>query len=209
MREYLLDRIRLVRELMTGGPRVEYGDLVLILTAVLSACAAQRWPGTGFDRKRFVELLIAHSPPVMHCDYVCVVSLLNAGLISERQTPWGADPMRIYRDIDIDMPHATACVTFAHLSPVDLKKHSYAALIYSWLRCPYAHEYTGGKNTTQVPPSYQEARMSYMGRMLPGNTMMRIASFHLEYLIALAEHHADTVPNTPQANPQNWWVTVP
>ena len=58
MRSFLLDRIRLVNELIAGGPRVEYADFVLILTAVLSACSARRWPGRGIDRNRFVELLV-------------------------------------------------------------------------------------------------------------------------------------------------------
>src|SRR6266487_5039275 len=106
MRSFLLDRIRLVNELIAGGPRVDYADLVLILTAVISACAARRWRGRGIDRNRFVELLIRLSPPDAHCDYVCLVSLLRAGHISERDTPWGlsfGDFTRIFRDDEIDL----------------------------------------------------------------------------------------------------------
>ena len=107
MRTFLLDRIRLVNELITGGPCVEYADLVLILTAVLSACSARRWPGRGIDRNRFVELLISHSHPDAHCDYVCTSSLLIAGHITERDTPWGQHGgcTRIFRDDEVDLSY--------------------------------------------------------------------------------------------------------
>ena len=64
-------------------------DLELILTAVISACAACRWPGEGFDRKRFVESLIRFGSQELHLDHVSTGALLELGVISDSQTPWG------------------------------------------------------------------------------------------------------------------------
>ncbi len=210
MREFLLDRIRLVNELMVSGPKVDYANLVLILTAVLSGCSARCWPGRGFDRNRFVELLVTQSLPDAHCDYVCVTSLLRAGRITERDTPWGppGEFTCILRDDEIDPPFSEACARFPQIPPLDLKRHTYASLIYSWLRCPYAHEYCMGGSTSHVPASQQSARISYIGRLLPDGKIVRIATFHLDYLLSLATHHAQNAPDTPQPKPQTWWLAT-
>ena len=59
MRDFLQGRIDLVHALRTSSLPVAHQDLELILTSVISACAAWRWPGENFDRKRFVESLMA------------------------------------------------------------------------------------------------------------------------------------------------------
>lgn len=156
MRSFLLDRIRLVNELIVGGPEVAYADLVLILTAVISACSACRWPERNLDRYRFVELLVRSSTPEAHCDYICLLSLMIAGLISERDTPWGlpGKSSRILRDDEIDLAFSDAQSRFPHIPMLELKKHTYAPLIYSWLRCAYSHENGGtssGRNTNFSP----------------------------------------------------------
>ena len=55
VQSFLQGRIDLVKALRESSLPVTHQDLELILTAVISACAACRWPGEGFDRKRFVE----------------------------------------------------------------------------------------------------------------------------------------------------------
>lgn len=208
MREFLLDRIKLVNELIVGGPRVEYADLVLILTAVLSACSARRWPGRGIDRNRFVELLISHSPSDAHCEYVCLSSLLIAKHISEADTPWGrsGEFMRIFRDDEVDLPYSEARIRYPHILPLELKQHTYASLIYSWLRCPYAHEYCMGGATSHVPAINQPARISYIGRRYADGKVVRIATFHLDYILSLATHHAESLVDSPEPKPQEWWL---
>lgn len=122
MRDFLPDRIRLVKELMISGPEVAYADLVLILTAVLSGCAALRWPGRGIDKNRFIELLITQSLPDARCNYVCRARLLGAGSITERNAPWGPPgaSTRILRDDEIDLPFSAACTRLPQIPPLDL-----------------------------------------------------------------------------------------
>ncbi len=48
----------------------------------------------------------------------------------------------------------------------------------------------------------KEHQVSYIGR---GPDMRRMIHFHLEYLIALAEHHVSMLPAAPDAAPSRWW----
>jgi hypothetical protein len=89
MRAFLQGRVDLVKALRASSLPVTHQDLELILTAVMSACAACRWPGEGFDRKRFVESLVRFSSPKLHLDYVSTGALLEMGVISDRGAPLG------------------------------------------------------------------------------------------------------------------------
>ena len=206
MRKFLLERVELVRQLIESDLPVHYADCALILCSVMSACAADRWHGKGFDRKRFIELLINRSPPDAHADWVCVPALINRGLIDERDTPYGPGGTRIYIDEEIDLSLADAAATYPGVSERDLKRNCYAALIYEWLRCGYAHNYWGDQFTTHVPPTERKARISYIGRGTKSGPMLRMVSFHLDYLIELAERHAGDVEDTPWPLPATWWI---
>jgi hypothetical protein len=208
VRQFLEDRVRLVRELLDSNISVAYGDIVLILSAVMSSCAAARWPGRGIDRRRFVELLIQRSSPDSHTNWVCVPALINARLVAEADTPYGpGENTRIFRDDEIDIELTAAQSKYSSVSLVDLKRCTYAVMIYEWLRCGYAHEYCPHGNITHVPPSRYNARLSYIGRGTQ-NGMKRMISFHLDYLIGLAQHHASNYSDSPEPTPGQWWIDV-
>ena len=208
MRHFLEDRIRLVRELIESDISVAYGDLVLILSAVISSCAAARWPGRGIDRRRFVELLVQLSPPDAHMNWVCVPALINSNLVSEADTPYGpGENTRIFRDDEIDLELSAAQAKYTNVSLGNLKRRTYAVLIYEWLRCGYAHEYCAHENITHVPPSRYNARLSYIGRGTPDG-LKRMVSFHLDYLIDLAQFHAATLAEAADPVPGEWWIDV-
>lgn len=208
MREFLLDRVRLVRELLASDIQVAYADVVLILCCVISAAASRRWPGERIDRRRFVELLVQHSPPDAHADWVCVPALINRGLLAEADTPYGpGGNTRIFRDEEIDLPLSSAETTYPQVQCRELRNCSYAALIYTWLRCGYAHDYCAHENITHVPASRRSARVSYIGRGTRTG-IRRMVSFHLDYLVELAEHHANTVPDVSSPHPSVWWLDM-
>jgi hypothetical protein len=208
MRSFLQGRIDLVQQLRTSSIGATHQDLVLILTAVISACAAWRWPGEGFDRKRFVETLVQFSPPPLHADYVSIGALLEFGLIAESQTPWRgfADRTRIFTGQEIDSSLPEMSSRYPNLTTRDLKRASYANLIYRWLRCGYAHTYWPSGNTTHVPPSHQPAQISYIGRSYPNGKLIRVASFHLDYLLELTQQQVSTLPDNQIPEPNEWWI---
>lgn len=211
MREFLQGRINLVKSLIDSSLSVHYGDLVLITCAVLSACASRRWPrrlpGQNIDRRSFIELLAMHSQDDFRTSWVSVPSLLNDNLISETQTPYGnpGNASRIYIDNEIDLSLGDAIRKYPQVSSSDLRRHCYASLIYERLRCGYSHEYCPHESITHVPASRKNARISYIGR-LSDKTIKRMISFHLNYLITLAEYHVSNLPSSPSTYPSPWWI---
>jgi len=212
MREFLLDRIRLVRELLESDIEIAHSDIGLILCSVLSACAAERWPGRGIDRARFIELLVRCSPADMHADWICVPALIVNGHVDEAGTPYGptdsGHSTRIFRDSEIDLDLTACQSTYRNVSVRDCKSCSYAALIYGWLRCGYAHQYSPHTNISHYPPSRHNARVSYIGRTTRTGGITRMVSFHLDYLIAVTKYHADNVAASHQNAPSEWWINA-
>jgi len=197
MQKFLEGRINLVKDLLRSDMDVTYGDIVLITCAVLSACAAHRWPKQtkSSDQKRFTRLLVEHSPPEFRTSWVSIPSLLNDGLISERETLWGTPGHEclILCDDEIDLCMEDAIATFPQIPREKVQQYSYACLIYAWLRCAYSHEYCPHVNITEVQASRKAARVSYIGRLSHGK-IKRMVAFHLDYLVSLAEYHVSVLP---------------
>jgi hypothetical protein len=208
MQTFLQGRIDLVKALRESSLPVTHQDLELMLTAVISACAACRWPGEGFDRKRFVESLVRFGSPDLHLDYVSTGALLELGVVSDSETPWGVfgQEIRIFTGDEIDGAIPDMAKKYPNVSIRDLKRASYANRIYEWLRCGYAHIYWAAGNTTHVAPSDRPAQISYIGRREPDGSRVRIASFHLDYLISVAEEQVAALPKTKLEKPDQWWI---
>jgi hypothetical protein len=207
MREFLQGRINLVKSLIDSSLSVHYADLVLIICAVLSACASRRWKEEQrTDERRFIELLV-YSPPDFHTSWVSVPSLLNADLINENQTPYRnqANTTRIFCDDEIDLSIEDAIKQYPQVPLKKLKQHCYACLIYERLRCKYSHEYWPGESIIHVPASRNDARISYIGR-LSETTIKRMISFHLNYLMLLAEYHVYNLSRRASTAPSPWWI---
>ena len=218
MQAYLRERIDLVKALAESRELpVKYADLGLITCAVMSACAAWRWPGRRIDRGRFVELLARHSHDGFRASWVSVPALLNEGLITEEQTPYArpGNHLRIYTDDEIDLSMTDAEQAFPGIEKRRLRSQSYACLIYEQLRCGYSHNYFADRDITAFPPSDDHARVSYIGRVSSvlrtgrGPGLQRMIYFHLEYLIELAEHHVAILPGGAESAPAEWWIDAP
>jgi hypothetical protein len=208
MQSFLQGRIDLVRALRESSLPVTHEDLELILTCVISACAACRWPGEGFDRKRFVESLIRFGSPELHLDYVSTGALLELGVISDSQTPWGEfrQEIRIFTGDEIDDAIPDMAQRYSKVSTRDLKRASYANRIYEWLRCGYAHNYLAAGNAMHLAAFDGSAQISYFGRREPDGTWVRIASFQLDYLISVAQEQVATLPKSKLDKPDQWWI---
>jgi hypothetical protein len=206
MREFLIGRVQLAKQLTESDLGVHYADVALILCSVISACSSIRWPGRGIDRVRYVELLACHSPPEAHAQWVSIPALIARGLLDEADTPYKDNECRIFRDDEIDLELSDAQKQYPGLTIRDLKQASYASLIYEWLRCGYAHGYWHDENVTHAQASLDDARLSYIGRLRRDDTIQRITSIHLDYLLGLAEYHAEHLPDQPENPPQKWWL---
>jgi len=208
MKNFLQGRIELVKYLFDNKvPNVHYADLILIITAVLSACASRRWKGNRDDRAKFIELLINHSPEDLHTSWVSVPALLNYRPILKDRTPYGkpGHDLQVFSDNEIDKSIQEARTLYAEVPYKKLKEFCYASLIYKWLRCGYSHEYWADENITHVAATRRNARVSYIARS-NNNGIKRMVSFHLNYLIKLAEHHIKILPCSSSEPPCCWWI---
>lgn len=207
MKRFLKRRLELAKALVNSDD-AEYADIVLIITAVLSACASIRWPRIErTDRKRFIELLVSHSPQELHTSWVCIPALINRQFVSESDTPYaGGNATRIFRDDEIDLSLEDARTRYPGVEAKQLRKYCYASLIYEWLRCGYSHEYVPREDITPVPPSRAEARTSYIVRGMGAAGHKIMVSFHLEYLFKIAEHHVSILPDEESPAPSSWWA---
>ena len=106
---------------------------------------------------------------------------------------------------EIDLAFNDAKAKHFQVPVRQLRKCSYACLIYEWLRCGYAHQYCPHENITEVPASRKQAQVSYIGRGTPSG-LKRMASFHLDYLMKLAQYHVSALPTTPLPAPNPWWL---
>jgi hypothetical protein len=206
MRRFLRKRVELARTLATDNPLADYSDVVLVVTAVLSACASIRWPGKGVDRRRFVELLVKNSPEDFRLSWVSIPALINRGSIRESDTPYaGGNSTRIFRDDEIDLPFQDVRTRYPSVPQDQVRKYSYASLIYDWLRCGYAHEYHAHEDIITVPPSRKNARVSYIGRWT-SESSKRMVALHLDYLLEIADYHVCALPETEDPRPSVWWL---
>jgi hypothetical protein len=155
-----------------------------------------------------VELLVKHSPAEFHCDHICIAALIRSNLVAEADTAWGepGQATRIFTDEEIDLDLVEAQRSHPNLTLKQLKDHSFAALIYKWLRCSYVHEYSLDPSASHMPSSRDKARISYIGRLGRDGGIHRMTTFHLDYLIELASYHANDVPDSPQTRPPIWWL---
>lgn len=221
MKHFLKGRLDIAKALSSDIPGATYADVVLIITAVLSACASLRWPGRGIDKKRFIELLVRHSPEEFHTSWVSIPPLINQGFISEEETLYrNGNFNRVFCGEEIDLPIKEASVQYPNVTSKQLRQHCYSSLIYEWLRCGYAHEYCPHENISHVPASRKDARVSYIRRLTPENREIerrqfkrmqgkRKVSFHLDYLMSIAEYHVSILASKKSLPPTTWWIEEP
>ena len=69
----------------------------------------------------------------------------------------------------------------------------------------YAHNYWQ-RQRHHVAPSDGSAQISYIGRREPDGARVRIASFHLDYLISVAQEQVATLPESKLDKPDQWWI---
>jgi len=205
MKQFLKGRLDIAKALSSNIPKT-YADVVLIITTVLSACASLRWPGQGIDKKRFIELLVQHSPEDFHTSWVSIPALINQGVIREEETRYkGGNSTRVFCGEEIDLPINEANVQYPKVPKEQLRKYCYASLIYEWLRCGYAHEYRPYESVTHFPASCEEVRVSYIGRLI-GENLIRMVSFYPDYLMSIAEYHISILVSEKSSPPTTWWI---
>ena len=213
--EWADKKSKLALELGNGGCGASYGEAVLILCAALSAFAAEVWPGTGIDRKRFVQLLMRFSPSDLSPTLISVPIL--AGYVRKQrrrgalrrlhQSFLNFGHSRVVTGHDVDKPEKEILSVCPSLKKREMRDFSYASLLYREVRSGYVHEYRpGGRADSWAMAARNDVHVSYVNW---ANDPDRHIHFHVPWLCALVTETAKAVDGIskrlPLRKPKRWW----
>ena len=190
-----------------------YGDISLILCAIISAMASVVWPGRNIDRRRFVQLLVKCIPETKTISVPRIVAgLTKSGLTREEDLLESKFHLRkncgrIYTGPEIDVNEDDMLLLLGSSSDLEIiRKYSYASLLYTQIRCSYSHEFKSGNEASPfLMTSLGETCISYDNDM---NSKYPSIHFGLDWLANLCLKGANAVDsiNTPLAEPSSWWI---
>ena len=220
-RDWVTEKCEIASALARGCAGGSYSEAAILVCAVLSALAAEVWPGRRLDRVRFIELLVRLGPQVKIPMTISVPLLVreleqasahvNAALLKKAFLNFS--PTRIVTGSEVDNTEAKILALCADLTPQIIRKYSYACILYEEVRSSYAHEYKPGERADSWPATMAEGEsVSYVNRLLVAGTPKtgRLIHFHIASLAKLAidiaadiDVHSNTVPR--QA-PTVWWI---
>lgn len=203
------------RRLAAGECGGSYGEAMLILCTVLSALAAEIWPGTRIDKRRFVELLKEYSPRDLSATQISIPMLASSlgkkGMSTEekviKQKLFNFCDSQVLSGCEVDKFETDILAVCGTINIKDIRDCSYANLLYREVRSGYAHEYKPGQNASSWPMTHDpNARVSYVNWATGPD---RRIYFHLPWVaeIALATARSiDALAAIPLAIPATWWI---
>ncbi len=202
-------------ELDRGRCGGSYAEAVLILGAVISALAAEVWPGKGIDQKRFVQLLKDFAPRDPDPARISV-PLLAGHLRSPARRAAGTriedafmkyGSTRVLTGDEVDRSEGQILSVCNTVTLKELRAHSYGNLFYRELRSSYVHEYRPGERADSWPMTRSEASVSYVNW---ANDPDRHIHFHVDWLGELSVRTAEAIDDfatpPPLKRPAKWWV---
>jgi len=206
--------------------KITYGDAILILTAVVSALAAQCWPGRSIDAQRFTQLLVGYAPETLTISVPLLMKSFESSKRADlakklkghfnRCVPWGTIPL----GHEVDLLESDVEILLGDsFCRSEVRKHSYAQLLYKELRCSYSHEFKPGAGIeVHRPTSFADPCVSYQpySIMLPGSSELSLTPtsfcicFDLPWIGEVLRKCAGAVDNSddrlPLEPPDKWWI---
>ncbi len=206
--------------LAAGEAGAGYPEAAILICATLSALSAELWNGRRIDRARFIELLVRVGPNGGFCSTISTPLLTqfleSVGRISEanelRRVCRIPQISRIVTGGDVDATETEVLRAYPGLDLEELRRFSYACILYEQVRSSYAHEYRPGDSTDSFPMTMQTgARVSYINRLVdfPNVRMKRLIHFHVDWLAQIAIELADATDrqaSIPLPVPAKWWI---
>jgi hypothetical protein len=218
-RRWVEDKRAIAERISRGEAGGGYPEAVILICAALSALSAELWPGRGIDKSRFVELLVRLGPHSAYCKTISVPLLVQFLADSKRTTEAGTlgrelgfpHFSRVLTGPEIDASEDEILRSCPSLEIKDLRRCSYASVLYQEIRSSYAHEYQPGENAESWPMTMKpDQRVSYINRLVDAEKLkvQRLIHFHVEWLGELATGLAasvDAEEAVPRPLPVQWW----
>lgn len=219
--EWVTKKGEIAAALARGEAGGSYSDAAILVCAALSALSAEVWPGRGIDRARFIELLVRFSStpnipmtisvPLLVRHIELTHSKSSAKPLRDAFLPFSAT--RVVTGQNVDKSEDVVRANYSDLTAKDIRKFSYACLLYKEVRSAYAHEYKPGTKADSWPMTMSEEQsVSYVNRLLsPGSPETgRFIHFHIAWLAKLAVDIAVNIDihraTLPRQVPENWWI---
>ena len=215
-REWVLEKCRVALNLANGAAGGGYAEAAILVSAVLSALAAELWPGLSIDGVRFVELLTTMGPEALTCRSLSVPLLLqhltaekSVDAIALQQVFGVTEKSLVLNGEAVDRTEQEILKACSNTSVEILRRFSYASILYSEIRSSYAHQYQpGGRADSWPMTSLKNQRVSYVNRLADTGEVHRLVHFHIEWLAALPIGIAEAIDGLSQtpARPVKWWA---
>lgn len=220
--KYVDHKLQLARRLGNGDCGGTYSDACILTAALLSGISADLWPGTGRDRRRFVELWVQYAPAALAPSNVSVPLLVrrlrDSGRHNEadqvsRVRPRAFGPGRDAKVLvsdDVDVAEGDIIAACSTLSLKDVRARSYPVVFYEHIRSTLIHEYHLDNVAVGVPMTERHAAAISYSNISAGHGIERRIHFHLDWLLELAAGIADSakldITKRPLEAPGRWWI---
>lgn len=216
---FVEQKIKTAQAITDGCCGGTYAEGSLILCSMISAMSAIAWPGNNIDKKRFVEIIIRY-PLEIDPKKISRPLLAQDGKVSDSSR--GISNIAFYFSEDIDLNETDALRLCPSLKLSEIRKYSYAHLLYEQIRCSFVHEYKIGQKAKDHDSLRQIAQIntsaiSYVNENR-GNTLYRSIHFPLRWIASVIEGVARGLDNEPSNNgkmpfdnlclkvPKPWWI---
>lgn len=218
-RNWVAEKCQVAQRLSRGEAGGSYAEAALVMCATLSALAAELWDGTGIDRVRFIEMLVRLGPEADICGTISI-PLLTQHLEASGREAYAKQLQRAFSvpsisrvltGPEVDRGASDILALCPALDLEEIRRFSYASILYSEVRSSYAHEYRPGDLADSWPMTMQQdQKVSYINRLRGDLNTRRLVHFHFEWLTVLPVELAGVVeslaPALPQSRPKVWWA---
>jgi hypothetical protein len=216
--EWVGAKVTVATRLGSGDCGGGYAEAAIILCGVLSAMAAEKWPGHQKDKKRFVELLYQYADTDLYATRISVPLLIaflkGKGRLAEQMALGDAympiSDTRVLTGDDVDKSEEELITLCPTLEQSLVRRFSYATLLYEDTRSSYAHEYMPGPRSDSWAMGSTRAKVSvsYTNRMnMELNRVDRLIHFSVSWLADLALSIEKNIrPLVPDNQFSAWWL---
>lgn len=212
---------KIAQDIAKGYCGGTYSESALILCSLISAMSAIAWPGRdGIDMKRFVEIITKFPPQGINPAKVRVPLLLQTCQISNCRLALSNKAFYLTEDIDRD--EAEVIKLCPELSLKQIRRFSYAYLLYQQLRNGYAHNYMIGEAASESDSLRHIANLNetcvFYVNVVRNNSMFRIIYFPFKWIACVAERIATGLDYEASrggkkpfeeigiTRPNRWWI---
>lgn len=224
--EFVNRKLKVASALAQGQCGGSYTDACILLASVVSALAADLWPGRGKDERRFVECWNKYSDPIVNPQRVSVPLLVRAlrkrnqneaaeAVVAARPSAFApGHETKVLVGDDVDMNETEVLQVCPALAPAEIRRYSYGAVFYRHVRSALVHEYQLGSRASSVAMATDDDGVSYTNRLSLSSTSSSSVVRQIHYPITWLESVVESIgtqvgsSNTskPLPEPSKWWL---